>query len=255
MIPSISIVIPVYNRELYVGAAIESILNQTMRDFELLVWDDGSTDRSLDIARHYAELDERVCVVAAEHQGFVPALKAAFAATTGTYIGSVDSDDELAPTALEETAAILDTHPEVGLVYTDYQVIDENGQDRGLGRRCHIPYSKDRLLVDFMTFHFRLLRRCVYEQVGGVDESFERAEDYDLCLKLSEVTAVQHVQKPLYYYRRHAGNMTNQLLEQIKWSYKASLQALKRRGLDKHYQLDLQDVSKFVLRRKALLKN
>jgi glycosyltransferase involved in cell wall biosynthesis len=250
----ISIVIPVYNRERYVGTVIESVLNQTRRDFELLVWDDGSTDGSLDIARHYAELDQRVRVIAAEHQGFVPALKAAFAATTGTYIASVDSDDFLAPTALEETAAILDAHPEVGMVYTDYRVIDENGQDRGLGRRCYIPYSQDRLLVDFMTFHFRLLRRCVYDQVGGIDESFERAEDYDLCLKLSEVTAVQHVQKPLYYYRRHAGNMTNQQLEQIKWSYKASLQALKRRGLDKHYQLDLQDVSKFVLRRKELVK-
>jgi len=255
MNPLISIVIPVYNRERYVGAAIESVLNQTRRDFELLVWDDGSTDSSLDIAYYYAELDERVRVIAAEHQGFVPALKAAFAATTGAYIGSVDSDDKLAPTALEETTAILDTHLEVGWVYTDYQVIDENGQDRGLGRRCRIPYSKDRLLVDFMTFHFRLLRRCVYDRVGGIDESFERAEDYDLCLKLAEVTAVQHIQKPLYYYRRHAGNMTNQQLEQIKWSYKASLDALKRRGLDKSYQLDLQDVSKFVLRRKELVKN
>jgi glycosyltransferase involved in cell wall biosynthesis len=255
MNPLISIVIPVYNRELYVGAAIESVLNQTRRDFELLIWDDGSTDSSLDIANHYAEVDQRMRVIAVEHQGFVPALKAAFAATTGTYIGSVDSDDLLAPTALEETAASLDAHPEVGWVYTNYQVIDENGQDKGLGNRCRIPYSKDRLLVDFMTFHFRLLRRCVYDQIGGIDESFERAEDYDLCLKLAEVTAVQHIQKPLYYYRRHAGNMTNQQLEQIHWAYKASLQALKRRGLDKHYQLDLQDVSKFVLRRKELIKN
>ena len=106
-----------------------------------------------------------------------------------------------------------------------------------------------------MTFHFRLLRRCVYEQVGGIDESFERAEDYDLCLKLSEVTSVQHVQKPLYYYRRHAGNMTNQHLEQIHWAYRASSQALKRRGLDKRYQLDLKNMRKFVLRRKESLKN
>ncbi|MBW4630414.1 MAG: glycosyltransferase [Iphinoe sp. HA4291-MV1] len=255
MTSMISIVIPVYNREHYIDSAIKSILNQTMADFELLVWDDGSTDRSLDIASHYAKLDQRVHVIAAEHQGFALSLKAAFAATTGKYIGTIDSDDLLAPTAVEETAAILDAHPEVGMVYTDHRVIDENGQDKGLGSRCRIPYSKNRLLVDFMTFHFRLLRRSVYDQVGGIDESLEGVVDYDLCLKLSEVTTVQHLQKPLYYYRRHTTNMTNQQQEIAQWAYKASLQALKRRGLDKFYQLDLEDVSKFILRRKKILQS
>ena len=256
MNPLISIVIPVYNRERYVGAAIESVLNQTMSDFELLVWDDGSTDRSLDIAYHYAEHDERVRVIAAEHQGVAPAVKAAFATTTGTYIGLVDSDDKLAPTALEETAAILNAYAEVGLVYTDYRIIDENGQDRGLGQGCRIPYSKDRLLINFMTFHFRLLRRCVYNQVGGIDESFELAEDFDLCLRLSEVTGVQHVQKPLYYYRRHEGNITNQRLKGVLWTYTACSQALKRRGLDKHYKLKLDNnMSKYILCRKEVLNN
>lgn len=253
MNPLISIVIPVYNRERYVGAAIESVLNQTMSDFDLLVWDDGSTDGSIDIAHHYAELDQRVRIIAAEHQGVAPAVKAAFSATTGTYIGLVDSDDLLAPTALEETTAILNAHPEVGLVYTDYRVIDENGQDKGLGKRCHIPYSRDRLLVEFMTMHFRLMRRCVYDFVGGIDESFELSEDYDLCLKLSEVTAVQHLQTPLYYYRRHEGNISNQRQELTHWAYRACSQALNRRGLDKHYELSVNHMSQFVLRRKKVL--
>jgi glycosyltransferase involved in cell wall biosynthesis len=251
----ISIVIPVYNREYYVGTAINSVLNQTMSEFELVVWDDGSTDGSLDIARHYAGLDQRVRAIAAQHQGVAPAVKAAFATTTGTYIGLVDSDDELAPTALEETATILDAHLEVGLVYTDYRVIDENGQDKGLGRRCQIPYSKDRLLVDFMTHHFRLMRRCVYDFVGGIDESFELSEDYDLCLRLSEVTAVHHLQKVLYYYRRHEGNISNQRQKSIHWAYRACSQALKRRGLDKHYELSVNNMSQFVLRLKKVLTN
>ena len=255
MVPKISIVIPVYNREPYVGAAIESVLNQTMSDFELLVWDDGSTDGSIDIAHHYAGLDRRVHAIAAQHQGVAPAVKAAFAATTGTYIGLVDSDDLLAPTALEETAALLDAHPEVGLVYTDYRVIDENGQDIRLGSRCQIPYSRDRLLVEFMTHHFRLMRRCVYDFVGGIDESFELSEDYDLCLRLSEVTAVHHLQKVLYYYRWHGGNISNQRQVIIPWAYRASLQALKRRGLDKHFELSVNDRSQFVLGRKKVLTN
>jgi glycosyltransferase involved in cell wall biosynthesis len=250
MVPKISIVMPVHNRERYVGAAIESVLSQTMCDFELLVWNDASSDRSLEIARHYAEADQRVRVVSAERQGVAPVSKAAFSITTGAYVGVVDSDDLLAPTALEETSAILNAHPNVGLVYTDYRMINENGQDLGLGLRCQIPYSKNRQLVDFMTFHFRLIRRCAYDQIGGVDESFDLASDCDLCLRLSEVTQVHHIHKPLYYYRKHGENISNQKQKAIQWGYRASLKALKRRGLDKHYQLDLREDGKSVLRHK-----
>lgn len=246
---------PVYNRDRYVGAAIESVLNQTFPDFELLVWDDGSTDQSLQIARYYAERDARVRVIAAPHRGLAPALKAAFAATSGRYIGSIDSDDLLAPTALEETSAILDADQSVGLVYTNYHVIDHQGRDRGLGQRCQIPYSSDRLLLDFMTFHFRLVRRSVYEKAGGINAQFKRAEDYDLCLRLSEVTAVHHLQRPLYYYRRHSENVTNQSLEMLYWAYKASLQALKRRGLNQQYKLTLNLRGEFVLWQTKTAKN
>ena len=247
MVPKVSLVMPVYNCDRYVGAAIESVLSQTFSDFDLLIWDDGSTDQSLKVIRHYAELDPRVRVISAPHQGIAPSLKAAFTATTGTYIGSIDSDDSLASTALEKTVAILDTHLSVGLVYTNYHVMNEQGQNRGLGYRCQIPYSSDRLLLDFMTFHFRLMRRDVYEKAGGINTKFKRAEDYDLCLRLSELTEVHHLQQSLYYYRRHSKNVTNQSLEMLYWAYKASLQALKRRGLNHQYKLTLNLRGEFVL--------
>ncbi|MCA1995132.1 MAG: glycosyltransferase, partial [Coleofasciculus sp. S288] len=167
MTAPISLIITVYNRERYLSAAIASVLFQTHRHFELLIWDDGSTDRSLDIALTYAKRDSRVRVVAAEHQGEAASRKAAVEQTTGTYIGWVDSDDLLASTALQETVAVLDTNPDVGLVYTDYWTIDANNQVTHYGKRCHIPYSKDELLCKFMTFHFRLIRRSVFDQVGG----------------------------------------------------------------------------------------
>ncbi|HEY9650454.1 MAG TPA: glycosyltransferase family 2 protein, partial [Coleofasciculaceae cyanobacterium] len=126
----ISIVITTYNRERYLGAAIESILSQTRGDFELLIWDDGSTDRSVDIARCYEALDHRVRVIAAKHMGRVLALKAAVAQTSGIYLGLVDSDDLLAPTAIEKTATVLDSSPEVGFVYTDYLDMEETGKIR-----------------------------------------------------------------------------------------------------------------------------
>jgi len=181
---SISLITTTYNRAAYLPFTLDSILAQTYPHFELLLWDDGSSDHTLTIAHQYAQRDSRIRVIAAEHQGFPRAIKGAIAATTAPYFGWVDSDDLLAPTALAATVAILDAQPHTGLVYTNHLLIDADGHDLGLGRQCRLPYDKDRLLVDFMVMHFRLLRRTVYEQVGGIDPTIEYAEDYDLCLKL-----------------------------------------------------------------------
>ncbi|AFZ24155.1 filamentous hemagglutinin family N-terminal domain protein [Cylindrospermum stagnale PCC 7417] len=232
MMPIISLVITVYNRELYLRAAIESILAQTRGDFELLIWDDGSTDSTPEIAREYEKRDRRVRVVVAEHQGHGLALKAAIAQTTAPYIGWVDSDDLLAPTALAETAAVLDAQPEVGWVYTDYLDIDEQDNILSYGYRCLVPYSREELLNRFMTFHFRLIRREVFDLVGGINESLKIAEDYDLCLRLSEVAQVQHIFKPLYYYRTHPESISRQRQqEQIRQSHQIITKAQKRRKL------------------------
>lgn len=251
MTPSISLIIPVYNRADYLPAAIASILAQTHPNFELLIWDDGSSDDSVAIATHYAQQDKRIRVVAAVHQGQTLSLISAIAQTTAPYVGWVDSDDLLAPTALADTLAILNANPQVGLVYTDYEVIDEQGANRGKGSRCQIPYSKERLLVDFMLFHFRLMRRSVYEQVGGVAATFVRAQDYDLCLKFSEVTEIYHLQKPLYYYRAHAQSVSQQQrVEQILWAKQAIEQAIERRGMADDYELDVQISAQYSVRRR-----
>jgi GT2 family glycosyltransferase len=98
-----------------------------------------------------------------------------------------------------------------------------------------------------MTFHFRLMRRRVYDQVGGVDPTFRYGEDYDLCLKLSEVTAIGHIPEPLYFHRRHAQNITTNQLEAIRWAEIAIRNALTRRGWDTHYRLETRIVSYFGL--------
>lgn len=250
----ISIVITNYNREHFLGEAIASVLRQTWRDFELLVWDDGSTDNSLAIAQKYAGQDRRVRVVAAPHQGVTAARRDAIAQTTGTYIGWVDSDDYLAPTALEKTVTILNRQPEVGFVYTDYLDVDDKSKVIRYGRRSLIPYSQERLLVDFMTFQFRLIRRSIYDLVDGFNGSPDYAEDYDLCLRLSEVTQVAHIQQPLYYYRHHAGNITKQAqLELLLCSQQVIAQALQRRGLADKYQIDVElSTGHFFLRHKQV---
>ncbi|BAZ32182.1 filamentous hemagglutinin outer membrane protein [Cylindrospermum sp. NIES-4074] len=230
MKPLISLVITVYNREHYLSYAIESILSQTRSDFELLIWDDGSTDRSLEIAREYEKRHSQVRVIAATHLGRGLALKAAIAQTSAPYLGWVDSDDLLAPTALAATAGVLDAQPEIGWVYTDYLDIDEQNTVLSYGYRCLVPYSREELLNKFMTFHFRLMRREVFDLAGGIDESLETVEDYDLCVRLSEVAKVQHIFQPLYYYRTHAESISRtRQQEQIRRSHKTVVKAQKRR--------------------------
>lgn len=137
----VSLVITSYNREHYLAEAIESVLSQTYKNFELLIWDDGSQDSSLEIAQHYANSDSRVRVEAAPHRGLSQSLRSAIAATQHPYLGWVDSDDRLAPTALAETILVLEANPQVGFVYTDYNVINSEGSLYGLGSqigRAHV---------------------------------------------------------------------------------------------------------------------
>ncbi|HEY9877326.1 MAG TPA: CHAT domain-containing protein [Leptolyngbyaceae cyanobacterium] len=250
MVAPVSLVITTYNRQQYLGAAIASILAQTYRDFELLIWDDGSCDRTLEIAQAYACKDSRIRVVAAEHQGRVPSLKAAIAQTQGCYLGWVDDDDLLAPTALAQTVATLDSHSHVGWVYTDYVDIDAHNQILGYGKQCRIPYSPTRMLVDFMTFHFRLIRRLAFEQVGGLEGAPEHCEDYDLSLKLSEVASVYHLQRPLYFYRRHTTNdsVIYSALQRQR-AQRTVERAIQRRGLNDQVELKVIG-DRFILCRK-----
>jgi glycosyltransferase involved in cell wall biosynthesis len=252
MQPNISLVMTVYNQERYLAKAIESILQQTRTDFELIIWDDGSTDNSRQIAKEYGKKDARIRLFEEKNQGQARATKAAIDQTKGSYLGWVDSDDVLAFTALAETAAILETRSQVGLVYTNYLIIDEFGRLRGQGKRCQIPYSPQRLLVDFMTFHFRLLRRSIYDRTEGIDDRLMFGFDYDLCLKFSEVTTIEHLPKPLYYHRLHRDSMTaRRRLEQIDGMKQAIELALIRRGLDLQYELEVEINSLFRLKPKS----
>lgn len=132
MAPSVSIVMTVFNREEYLAEAIESVLAQTWQDFEFILWDDGSDKPTREIERDYEKRDERIRLVLGEHRGVAGALAGAISEARGAYIGVIDSDDRLAPTALEETVAALEAHPQVGFVYTDYRTMDAAGNDRGL---------------------------------------------------------------------------------------------------------------------------
>lgn len=243
---------PVRDRERFVEQALRSALSQTRQDFEVIVWDDGSTDGTREILSRLAGVDPRCRVFFEPHRGVSRSMRLAHAHARGRYVGWLDSDDVLADTALEETSRILDTNPRAGMVYTNHLLIDERNKTLGLGRRCQIPYGKERLLVDFMTFHFRLFRREVFDAAGGIDDSFEAAYDYDFCLRVSEVASIVHLPRPLYAYRVHGGAISSAgRMVQIESAARAIRGALSRRGLDQTHELDVEIVGRYSIRPKA----
>ncbi|MFZ5563310.1 MAG: glycosyltransferase, partial [Thermodesulfobacteriota bacterium] len=226
-------------------------LLQTMRDFEFIVRDDGSTDNTLNIIKNYAKQDQRIRVLAGNHAGIANGFNEMVSQARGKFVGLMDGDDLLAPTALEETMAAFEANPDAGMVYTNYFEVSPDNRQWRQGKRCAIPYSPDRLLVDMMIFHFRMFRRSTLDRVGPFDPEFGVAWDYDYCLRVSETCPIIHLARPLYRYRVHEQNASTAFnYEQIDASRRAVEKALQRRGMDDRYELNVQIFSQFHLRKK-----
>jgi len=228
----ITVVIPVWNRASLVGKAVASVLAQTAKDFELIVVDDGSTDGSLDAARAVAGADSRARFLTLEHSGNPGAVNhAGVAAGTGDWIAVVDSDDELLPTALAEVEKAAAQNPGCGVVFTDRLLVLPDG--RVVPPPPLPPYSKDGMLAQNLIRHLMVFRRDLYDQVGGFAPAFTYVANYDLALKLSEVTQVVHVPVALYHYR--VGSTDSITLKfrkaQAHFANQARYNARVRRGL------------------------
>lgn len=232
----------VYNRDRYLAGAIDSVLCQSFSDWELHIVDDCSTDNSLAIAQDYADRDPRIKVYAQRpNRGCGYSLRSALSQCNAQYLGWLDSDDELMPTALETMVRYLNDHPGAGMVYSKYHTMDLNGHDTGLGYRCGIPYSPDRLLVDLMIFHFHVIRSDDYHRVGGMNPELTAALDYDFCLRASEAMRIDSVPEVLYRYRQHADSMSvKDRTVQIEHSKQAIERALARRGMSETHRLEIQ---------------
>lgn len=252
MPPLVSILIPLYNRERCIGSAIASALAQTYAPLEIIVCDDGSTDRSREEALKAIGTDRRATVHAFAHRGINATLASAHELASGELVGWLDSDDLLHPQAVKKCVAVLQAKPGAGLVYTHHQVIDYAQRVLGVGQRCSIPYSPQRLLVDFMTFHFRLFRKSVFEAVGGINTQMALAQDYDFCLRMSEAAEIVCLPEVLYSYRAASDSVSNtRRLEQIEASADAVRRALARRGLSERAELHVDIIARFTIQKKG----
>src|SRR5213082_3006291 len=127
MSPVVSVLMPVYNAQRYLPAAVESILGQTFRDFEFIIIDDGSTDRSGEILRKFAAEDPRIKLISRPNTGYVVALNEALSCASGEFVARMDADDISLPTRFERQVAYLREHTDCVLVGTNVITMDSDG--------------------------------------------------------------------------------------------------------------------------------
>ena len=250
--PKVSIYIPAYNAEAYLGQAIDSVLNQTYQDLEICVVDDGSTDRTVDVLKSY-EHEPRVRWQSQTNGGIGSASNSAVNMCRGMYIGQLDADDTLEPDAVETLVRYLDSHP-IGCAYGTRRMIDRDGNPCGLAFNWP-TFSREKFLLTMIVHHFRMYRRRDYRRTSGFLEDLKNAVDYDFFLKLNEVCTLVHVDKVIYNYRWHGKNTSIEDKTAMDTNDRIVVQrSLERLGLADEWKLfspDPSDPRRKVLRRKG----
>jgi len=202
--PVFSVITPVYNTDShFLTQCIESVRRQLYPHWELSLFDDGSTQPGiLEILRKYEALDSRIKVGhSPTNLGISRASNLALAKVTGDYVATLDPDDELAPEALYDVARLLQKHPEADIVYSDEDKLEFDGTR---SEPFFKPdWSPEYLLSCMYTSHLGVYRRELVNAVGGFRPGFEACQDYDLMLRLVEITQrVLHIPKVLYHWRK-----------------------------------------------------
>ncbi len=240
--PLLSVVIPSYNHEKFIGKAIDSVLGQTHKNLELIIIDDGSKDSSIDIIKSYK--DDRITLVCQENAGAHNAINKGLSMAKGEYLAILNSDDIFTKKRFEIMIKEMQSKPEVGFVCSYIQVIDSDGNKLGIkeGWRNMEPWAIARPELSFKAsddFKLNLLManftsttsnflftRELYEKIGGM-RNLRFAHDWDFALRAAEVTECMMIEKPLMEYRIHNNNTISSdrkwMLFEIAWMWAANL--------------------------------
>ena len=194
--PRVSIIIPSYNHERFVGRAIESALAQTYQDFEIVITDDASTDGSVDILSSYARQDPRIKLFLNRFNYETHAVNHCIQHSSGDYIAMLSSDDEFFPAKLERQVDFLDRHPEVAAVFTQARIVDEQNRDLPDSSHsyCTIFQQPNRSRHEWLRHFFFegnclchpsvLIRRSVYDTLGVYNPLMGALDDLDMWVRI-----------------------------------------------------------------------
>lgn len=203
--PKVSVVLPTYNQANYLSRALDSFLDQDFQDFELIVVNDGSTDETSTILAKYQQRFNFICINQ-DNLGLPAALNNGFSRTRGEYLTWTSSDNIMLPLMLHDLSAELDANPEIGVVYSDWYVIDD--EDTILSRAESIEYDPYILyLANYINASFLYRRKC-REQIGDYDVNMTFNEDWDYWLRISQYYSMKRLPTPLYLYRTHSESLT-----------------------------------------------
>lgn len=206
LFPLVSVYLVNHNYGRFAERAIESVLAQTLQDFELIIIDDGSSDNSREIIESYA-CYEKIMTIFQQNKGLNVTNNIALRAATGKYIMRLDADDYLDSHALEVMSGILEREEDIGLVFPDYYLVDAEEQVLEMVRR----HNFDEVTFMDQPAHgaCTMIRRELLESMEGYDESFRCQDGWDLWLRFIQHHQVKNVNLPLFYYRQHGKNLTS----------------------------------------------
>ncbi|MGK7957032.1 MAG: glycosyltransferase family 2 protein [Crocosphaera sp.] len=201
----VSIVIPAYNAMRYLPETLDNLLQQTYKNFEAIIVNDGSTDNIKDWFTTIS--DERVRLISQENKGLSGARNTGIENAKGDYLAFLDADDLWEPTKIEKQVKVLDNNPEAGLVYTDVAIIDSDGIATGriFKEKVEGYIWKELTQRNFVACgSVAMVRRECFEKVGNFDRNLGSfVEDWDMWLRIAVDYPFKVVQEPLVYYRQH----------------------------------------------------
>jgi glycosyltransferase involved in cell wall biosynthesis len=211
----ISVVMPAYNASKFIAPAIESILNQTFRELELIIVDDGSTDNTLEIANRYLEQDARIRVIQSEHIGCSGARNVGVRAAKYAWIAVMDADDIALPQRLERQMEAVKTNPQLVVCGTYAHHISATGQILSLQQQGPITEEEFYNIrragdVPFVVHSTALLNKEICLQLGGYTEGFHPTEDFELFDRMGDYGLVLAIPEPLLLYRIHSQSASMQ---------------------------------------------
>ena len=225
----VSVIIACYNMGHFLPLAIQSVLDQSYQDFEILVVDDGSTDNTCEAMKQF-EGNPKIRFFHQTNQGQASAKNKGIREARGNFIAFLDADDLWTPNKLEIQLPCFDISRSVGVVYTNVARIDENGtiiQTPKMG--FYSGKISGRLLVDnFVTGMASIVRRECFDTVGLFDETYPMGIDYDLWLRISAHYEFFYLDKVTYLYRQWSGQMSHNYKKRLECAIKIMNKFLER---------------------------
>jgi glycosyltransferase involved in cell wall biosynthesis len=250
----VSVIIPAFNRARYIRQTLESVLNQSYPNIELIVVDDGSTDGTREVLESYTGKLTLLQHPDRQNRGQSASINLGLDHASGDYIGILDSDDYIESGKIEDQVKFFQHYPDIGLVYCNGTAVNNNGEFLyDIYAANHREENKPENILLDCYIHLpsnSLIRMPILKKAGRFDETLRAAQDHDMLIRIAEITRFGYINKPLYHYRRHENSISKSsagaakrwkngftILENARGRYPYPPSVIRRRKAVLHFRL------------------